>query len=88
MCDRQEDNNQPGKDYFLNPHHRYYGQVTPENLAFNANLQEFAQKVAYITALETGGKVSSEQAYKEIKDLWQQLKQSKKAMAIGKHPRS
>lgn len=88
MCDRQEDKNQQGKDNFLHPHHRYYGQFTPENLAFNANLQEFAQKVAYITALETSGKVSSEQAYKKIKDLWQQLKRTKKAMAIGKHPGS
>lgn len=27
---------------FIYPHSRYYGQVKPENLVFNANLQEFA----------------------------------------------
>ncbi|HEY9848089.1 MAG TPA: hypothetical protein V6D28_01420 [Leptolyngbyaceae cyanobacterium] len=86
MYDRQEEQNQQSKDRFLHPHHRYYGHFTPENMTFNANLQEFAQKVTYIAALETGGKLSPEQAYKQIKDLWQQLKQTKKAMAIGKHP--
>jgi hypothetical protein len=28
------------KDEFLNPRSRYYGQVKPENLVFNANLQD------------------------------------------------
>ena len=32
-----------------------YGQVKPENLVFNANLQEFAEKVGIITSLETNG---------------------------------
>jgi len=32
---------------FLYPRSRYYGQVKPENLVFNANLQEFAQRVSY-----------------------------------------
>ena len=71
------------KDSFLYPRHRYSGQFTPERLTFNANLQEFSQKISYITALETGGKLSSEQAYEEVKSLWQQLKHSKKAMRIG-----
>lgn len=71
------------KNSFLYPQSRYYGQVTPENLAFNANLQEFAQKVSYISALETGGKLSSEQAYEQVKSLWKQLKQTKQAMEIS-----
>lgn len=71
------------KDSFLYPRNPYSGRFTPEHLAFNANLQEFSQRVSYITALETGGKLSSEQAYEEVKSLWQQLKQSKKAMRIG-----
>ena len=72
------------KDSFLYPRSRYYGQFSPEHLAFNANLQEFAQRVSYISALQTGGKLSSEEAYDKIKSLWKQLKQIKKAMGIGK----
>ncbi|MGC1307687.1 MAG: hypothetical protein WA885_10685 [Phormidesmis sp.] len=63
---------------FLMPRSRYQGEFTPENLAFNANLQEFAQRVALICALETGGKVSSAEAYDDIKKLWKELKASKK----------
>ncbi|MGC1393210.1 MAG: hypothetical protein WA828_02930 [Coleofasciculaceae cyanobacterium] len=74
------------KNSFLYPRSNYRGQFSPETLAFNANLQEFAQKVSYISGLETGGKLSPEQAYKEVKSLWKQLKQSKKAMGIGVEP--
>jgi hypothetical protein len=73
------------KNSFLYPRSRYYGRFTPEALAFNANLQEFAQKISYISALETGGKLSPDQAYEQVKSLWKQLKQSKKAMGIGKN---
>lgn len=72
--------NQEEKDKFLSPRSRYYGQVKPENLVFNANLQEFAQKVGIITSLETNGKLSSHEAYKQIKLLWKQLKLSKKQL--------
>jgi hypothetical protein len=41
-------------------------------------LQEFAQKVGYITHLETNGKLDPEDAYDQIHALWKQLKQSKK----------
>ncbi|MBU7585072.1 MAG: hypothetical protein KAF91_19615 [Nostoc sp. TH1S01] len=74
------------KDDFLYPHGRYYGQVKPENLVFNANLQEFAQKVSYVCSLETGGKIPPENAYEQIKALWKQLKQSKKQLKIGESP--
>ncbi len=50
---------------------------------FNANLQEFSQKITYITCLQTGGKLSTEEAYEQIKVLWKQLKHSKKELAIG-----
>ncbi len=73
-------NSDISKDSFLYPRSRYYGEFTPEHLAFNANLQEFSQKVSYISALETGGKLSSEQAYEQVKCLWKQLKHSKKTM--------
>lgn len=71
---------------FLHPHYPYRGQVKPENLVFNANLQEFAQKVSYICNLETGGKIPPEDAYKQIKSLWKEVKRSKKKLGIGKEP--
>lgn len=71
---------------FLNPRSRYYGQVKPENLVFNANLQEFSQQVNIICNLETGGKISPEDSYKKIKGLWKQLKRSKKQLGIGEEP--
>lgn len=74
------------KDDFLYPRGRYYGQVKPENLVFNANLQEFAQKISYICNLETAGKISPEEAYENIKDLWKSLKQAKKQLRIGENP--
>jgi len=71
---------------FLYPRSRYYGEFKPENLVFNANLQEFAQRVSYICNLETAGKLSSENAYEQIKDLWQQLKLSHQQLRIGENP--
>lgn len=78
--------NQSDKNKFLYPRSRYYGQVKPENLVFNANLQEFAQKIGYISNLETNGKLDPEDAYKQIKALWKQLKSSKKGLEIGNEP--
>lgn len=77
------DSAQISKQNFLYPRCRYYGKFTPEYLAFNANLQEFAQKVSYVSALETGGKISSEQAYQQVYSLWKQLKQTKESLGIG-----
>lgn len=39
--------------HFLYPRSRYRGSVKPENLVFNANLQEFSQRVSYISGLQT-----------------------------------
>lgn len=74
--DRQE------KDRFLCPRSRYYGEFSPQNLTFNANLQEFALRVGYISGLQTGGKLSPEDAYEQIKGLFKQLKQSKKSLGL------
>ena len=77
------DRSNKDKNNFLYPKGNYRGEVTPNNpnnLVFNANLQEFAHKVAYICGLETNGKISSEQAYNRIKELWHQLKSSKKQL--------
>ncbi|WP_448534378.1 DUF7219 family protein [Parathermosynechococcus lividus] len=68
------------KDKFLYPTSRYHGNFTPQNLAFNANLQEFAQRVSYICGLETGGKLPPQEAYNKIKALWKQLKKSREML--------
>jgi hypothetical protein len=70
------------KDKFLYPRSPYHGEFKPENLVFNANLQEFAQKVSFICNLETAGKVKPGDAYKQIKALWKQLRDSKKNLGI------
>lgn len=71
------------KHDFIHPRHSYHGRVKPENLVFNSNLQEFAQKISYVCNLETGGKIPPEAAYKQIKSLWKELKKSKKELGIG-----
>lgn len=78
-----EQSSQADKNNFLYPRSRYYGQFQPENLVFNSNLQEFAQRVGFITNLETSGKLSPEESYNQIKALWKELKRSKKALGIG-----
>jgi hypothetical protein len=78
------DDQPSSKDEFLHPRSRYYGQFTPSNFLFNANLQEFATKIGYICGLETNGKISSTEAYSQIKQLMKTLKQSKKSLGIGK----
>ncbi len=80
------DSNPIGKNSFLYPHSRYQGEVKPENLVFNANLQEFAQRVNYICNLETSGKLSPEEAYEQIKALWEQLKLSRQQLGVGENP--
>lgn len=63
---------------FLFPQSPYYGKITPENLIFNTNLQEFAHKVSFISALETSGKISPQEAFAEIESLWEKLESCKK----------
>lgn len=76
-------NQESDKNNFLYPKGNYRGDFStknPNNLVFNANLQEFAHKVAYICGLETNGKISTEEAYEQIKVLWHQLQTSKKKL--------
>jgi hypothetical protein len=74
------------KENFLYPIGRYRGNFTPEQLTFNSNLQEFAQRVSLICGLETGGKISTEDAYTQIKHLWKTLKESKKELLDQEKP--
>lgn len=74
------------RNEFLRPHYHYYGEVKPENLVFNANLQEFSQRVGFLCNLETSGKLSPQETYKQIQTLWEQLQSSKEALGIGQDP--
>lgn len=71
------------KNKFLYSKSSYRGELSPSNpnnLLFNANLQEFAHRVSYICALESNGKISSAESYAQIKKLWRNLKASKKEL--------
>lgn len=81
---RQTD--QIDKNQFLYPSDRYYGQFSPENLVFSANLQEFTQRASYIYNLQSSGKLNPEEAYNRIETLWKQLERSKKQLGIGENP--
>lgn len=61
---------------------KFRGKWTPENVVFDDNLQEFSQRVGFICALESNGKLSSIDAYRQIKQLFKQLKKSKRGLNI------
>lgn len=71
------------KNNFLYPRSTYHGNFEPKNLVFNDNLQEFSQTIGYIANLQTGGKISSFQAYLKVKAAYKRLKRSKKALGIS-----
>jgi hypothetical protein len=61
---------------FINVHHRYHGEFTPGSLVFDSNLQYFSRRVGLICALENGGKISPQDAFSQIGELWDALKSS------------
>jgi hypothetical protein len=65
---------------FIYPMHRYSGKFTPENLVLNANLQEFSQRVSYISGLAGNGKIPMDKAFQDIEQLWQQIRNSIKSI--------
>ncbi len=73
---------EPDKEAFIHARSTYRGAFSPQNLVFNANLQEFASRVGIICGLETGGKITSEEAYQQIKQLWKSLKESWKNLGF------
>lgn len=74
------------RDRFFHPQASYHGKFTPEALAFNANLQEFTQRISIICNLETAGKIPPEEAYQQIKALWKTLKRSKAELLDAPEP--
>ena len=72
----------PHNNEFLAPRSRYYGHFSPQNLAFNANLQEFSLRVNTVCNLETGGKITPDDAYQKLTKLWHQLADSYQTLDI------
>ncbi len=71
------------KHDFLYPRASYRGAFTPQGLLFNANLQEFSQRISYISNLLSNGKLSPEESYLQVEALWQQLHQSSHNLGLG-----
>lgn len=71
------------KDRMMFPRPKFQGEFTPENLAFDSNLQEFAQRVVYICSLENSGKISPDEAHRQIRDLYKELSRSHKGLKIA-----
>ncbi|MEO0948254.1 MAG: hypothetical protein AAFY11_08940 [Cyanobacteria bacterium J06641_5] len=78
MAEETNDDRRRDFEEFSNPYYRYRGKATPQNIVFDANLQEFAYRINVICTLENTGKLSPQDAYKQIRDLWRMLKISKK----------
>lgn len=65
----------------MESHSSYRGSNwTPERLAFHQNLETFAERIGLIVGLQSNGKLTQEQAYAQISDIWKELKQSKKGL--------
>jgi hypothetical protein len=62
----------------LEAHGSYRGaDWSPGRLMFHQNLETFAERVGLIVGLQANGKLSQDQAYDEIKQVWKQLKLSR-----------
>ena len=62
----------------MEPHSAYRGSDwTPKRLMFHQNLESFAERVGLVVGLQSNGKMSQEQAYDEIRRIWNGLKESK-----------
>jgi len=68
------------KQQFFYPMSKYHGRYTPQLMVFDSNLQEFSQRVSFVCALESNGKMTGEETYQEIKKLKKQLKKAKKQL--------
>ncbi|MCP9815788.1 hypothetical protein KBY76_03795 [Synechococcus sp. GreenBA-s] len=57
---------------------RYRGaDWSPQKLAFHQNLEQFADRIGLIVALQAGGKLEQDAAYEQIRSLWKQLDASR-----------
>lgn len=56
------------------------GDMSFLDIAMINNLNNFSHHVSYLTNMAVGGKIKSEDAYKEIKKLYKAMKQSHKSL--------
>ncbi|NJK36004.1 MAG: hypothetical protein HC919_14290 [Oscillatoriales cyanobacterium SM2_2_1] len=61
---------------------RFHGRFTPQNLVFDANLQDFAVRVGYISARENSGQLPAAEAFDQVRILWEQLSRSYELLEI------
>lgn len=83
QADKRQGHPMNDKDRFIYPQRPYRGEFDPKSVVFDANLQEFAQKIGYICTLENSGRIPPAEAYRQIKALYKQLKTSKRELGIG-----
>ncbi|MFM7676052.1 MAG: hypothetical protein ACKO5F_10815 [Synechococcus sp.] len=62
------------------------GNWSPERLMFHQNLESFAERVGLIVGLQSNGKISQEDAYAEIRRIWNDLRDSKKNLLQNQDP--
>lgn len=71
------------KKEMIFPYSRYHGQSNPDDVVFNAYLQEFSSHVGIICSLQTGGKISPMEAITRLEKLWQELQTSKQNLGLA-----
>jgi hypothetical protein len=64
-------------DNGLESHPESASQAEPRHPLMDLGFEEFAQRVSFACNLETGGKISPQAAYKNIKALYKRLKHSR-----------
>lgn len=67
---------------YLMPRSTYHGVMRPDNLVFNANLQEFSHRVNYICSLGNNGKLSPAEAFEQIQSLWGELERTRQGLDL------
>jgi hypothetical protein len=63
---------------FIYPHNEFHGEDRSDYVRFDQELQSFAQRTAMISSLETSGKVSPVEAYRQIEFMFYRLKRSRR----------
>ncbi len=53
---------------------------------FHQNLESFAERVGLIVGLQSNGKITQENAYAEIRRIWNDLRDSKKSLLQNLEP--
>ena len=69
---------------FIRPHSHFYGKPSPENIEFHNLMQDFVQEASLISNLAGNGKMSLDDAFTDIEQLWNQLIKSKEELSMGK----